>query len=87
MTKQYYDYENDSFWILFETGVEQRFEEFAPGINVEFGKGSKVLGIEILDYSKRITFNSEVVDSDIQNYETEFVDKKYDPVGSYQIFA
>lgn len=48
---KYYDPESDSLWIKIAQGKEERFEEIAPGVSIEFGKNSKVIGIEILNAS------------------------------------
>ena len=46
------DPENDIFWVIFEEGVEDYYEEYAPGFIVEFDKNSKPIGIEIRNWSR-----------------------------------
>jgi uncharacterized protein YuzE len=50
--KQYYDKKSDSYWLVLKPGEEHRYEEFAPGFNIEYGKNNEVIGIEILNYSR-----------------------------------
>lgn len=52
--KIYYDKKSDALWILVKSGQEDNFKEVAPGINVELDKKGELLGIEVLDASKRL---------------------------------
>jgi uncharacterized protein YuzE len=54
MNKEQYNYdkESDSLFIYLEEGEEDRFEEVAPGINLEFDKEGKIIGVEILKASR-----------------------------------
>ena len=47
-----YDKESDSVFIYLEEGEEDRFEEIAPGIKLEFDSHGKIIGIEILKASR-----------------------------------
>ena len=48
----YYDQKSDSLFIYFGEGEEDRFEEVAPGINIEFNEKGEMLGVEILKASR-----------------------------------
>ncbi|MEK6843838.1 MAG: DUF2283 domain-containing protein [Nanoarchaeota archaeon] len=50
--KYHYDAESDSLFIYLEEGEEESFEEIIPGINIEFDKKGKVIGIEVLKASR-----------------------------------
>lgn len=50
--KYSYDKESDSLFIYLEEGEEDRFEEIAPGINLEFDENGKMIGVEILKASR-----------------------------------
>lgn len=51
--KEYsYDKKSDALMITLKEGKEERFEEIAPGINAEFDKDDKIIGIEILNASR-----------------------------------
>lgn len=50
--KYNYDEESDSLFIYLEEGEEERFEEIAPGINLEFNSEGKIIGVEILKASR-----------------------------------
>ncbi len=50
--KAQYDRESDSLYIMTSKGVEEGFIELAPDINLELGRGGKVIGIEILKASR-----------------------------------
>ena len=50
--KYNYDRESDSLFIYLEEGEEDRFEEIAPGINIELDEDGKIIGIEILKASR-----------------------------------
>lgn len=53
MNKKYhYDKSSDSLQIYLREGVEENFEEIAPGINVELDKSGEVIGVEILKASR-----------------------------------
>ena len=53
MKKLYnYDKKSDSLFIHLKSGVEDRFEEIVPGINVEFDKKGEIIGIEVLKASR-----------------------------------
>lgn len=52
--KELYDKESDVKWIIFKEGKEDSYYEIAPGYNLEFDKSGDIIGIEILDYSKRL---------------------------------
>ena len=49
-----YDKEADALYLYFQEGVFSRTKEVDKGIVLDIGKGNKILGIEILDASKRI---------------------------------
>ena len=49
-----YDKEIDALYLEFQKGVFASNKEVAEGIILDIGKGKKILGIEILDASKRI---------------------------------
>lgn len=50
--KTYYDSEEDIYWIVLKIGEVFSYEEPSPGIRIEFDKNSKVIGIEIENYSR-----------------------------------
>ena len=50
--KYNYDKKSDSLFIYLEEGEEDRFEEIAPGINIEFNEKGKIIGVEILKASR-----------------------------------
>jgi len=50
--KYNYDKESDSLFIYLEEGEEDRFEEVAPGINLELDENGKIIGVEILKASR-----------------------------------
>lgn len=49
-----YDKEIDAMYFHFQKGVFTRNKEVEKGIILDIGRGNKILGIEILDASKRI---------------------------------
>ena len=49
-----YDKEADALYLYFQEGVFSRTKEVSEGIVLDIGKKNKILGIEILDASKRI---------------------------------
>lgn len=49
-----YDKEIDAMYLHFQKGIFTRNKEVEKGIILDIGKGNKILGIEILDASKRI---------------------------------
>lgn len=48
----YYDPESDVFYIGVKKGLEEEYEEIAPGINAELNEKGEVIGIEILNASR-----------------------------------
>ena len=50
--KYNYDKKSDSLFIYLGEGEEDRFEEIAPGINIELDEKRKIIGIEILKASR-----------------------------------
>jgi len=58
MKKYNYDEKSDSLFIYLKEGEEERFEEIAPGINIEFNRDNEIIGIEVLKASR---FNREVI--------------------------
>ena len=50
--KIYYDKKTDSLWLNLKSGVEERYEEIAPGVGLEYGTKGELLGVEILNASK-----------------------------------
>lgn len=49
-----YDKKIDALYLHFQEGVFAHNKEVEEGIVLDIGKGNKILGIEILDASKRI---------------------------------
>ena len=49
-----YDKEIDAMYLYFQKGSFLRNKEVEEGIILDIGKGNKILGIEILNASKRI---------------------------------
>lgn len=49
-----YDKEADALYLYFQEGTFSRTKEVEEGIVLDIGKGNKILGIEILDASKKI---------------------------------
>jgi len=49
-----YDKEADAMYLQFQEGSFSHNKEVDEGIILDIGKGNKILGIEILDASKRI---------------------------------
>lgn len=53
MNKRYnYDEKSDSLFIYLKEGEEERFEEIAPGINIELNKENEIIGIEVIKASR-----------------------------------
>lgn len=53
INKQYhYDHSADSLYIVVGKGKEDRFEEIAPGISLEFNKKDQLIGVEVLNASR-----------------------------------
>lgn len=50
-----YDKKIDAMYLQFQKGTFSRNKEIEDGIILDIGKGNKILGIEILNASKRIT--------------------------------
>ena len=50
--KYFYDKKSDSLYISLKSGLEDSFEEIAPGINIELDEKGAPLGIEILKASR-----------------------------------
>ena len=49
-----YDKRTDAMYLQFQKGTFSRNKEVEEGIILDLGKGNKILGIEILNASKRI---------------------------------
>lgn len=49
------DKESDTLWIVFKKGPIEYYEELVPGVNIEFDEKDRILGIEILHYSRLLT--------------------------------
>ena len=49
-----YDKQADVIYLQFQEGKFSRNKEVDEGIILDIGKGNKILGIEILDASKRL---------------------------------
>jgi len=49
-----YDKQADAIYLQFQEGKFSRNKEVDEGIILDIGKGNKILGIEILDASKRL---------------------------------
>lgn len=49
-----YDKTIDALYLHFQEGIFMRNKEVEEGIVLDIGKNNKILGIEILDASKRI---------------------------------
>ena len=49
-----YDQKIDAMYLQFQEGLFSRNKEVEEGIILDIGKGNKILGIEILNASKRI---------------------------------
>ncbi len=47
-----YDRAADALALVLREGIEERFEELAPGVVVEFDRSGKILGFEILGASR-----------------------------------
>jgi len=48
-----YDREEDAFYIRFNENPYEQSEEMRPGIILDYDKKRKIIGIEILDASKK----------------------------------
>ncbi len=59
--KNYYDEESDSIFICMKEGKEERFEEIAPGINIELNEKDEVIGVEILKASRFLRKRKEAM--------------------------
>lgn len=53
-----YDSEIDAMFIKFQEGEYEFSKEVGDGIVIDFSKDGKVLGIEILDASEKVSKNS-----------------------------
>jgi len=69
--KKKYDKESDVLWVVMKTGPAFYSEEIAPGIRIEFGKGSEIIGIEILNYSRLESQNSSDIKYEITSSLTD----------------
>ncbi len=49
------DKDSDSLFIYLEEREEDRFEEIAPGINIELDENGEIIGVEILKASRFMT--------------------------------
>lgn len=49
-----YDKTIDALYLSFQDGIFARNKEVEEGIILDLGKGNKILGIEVLNASKRI---------------------------------
>ncbi len=47
-----YDPKSDVLYMGLKRGIEEKFVEVSPGINVELDENGQVIGIEILNASK-----------------------------------
>ncbi|MBP7967591.1 DUF2283 domain-containing protein [Candidatus Woesebacteria bacterium] len=47
-----YDKASDTMWIVYKDGVEDSYEEIAPGFIMEFNKEKELIGIEIQNFSR-----------------------------------
>lgn len=47
-----YDRKSDVLYIGIKKGVEEKFIEISPGINIELDQKGRVIGIEVLNASK-----------------------------------
>jgi len=50
--KYNYDKKADALFICLKEGIEESFEEIAPGINVELDDVGEIIGVEILNVSR-----------------------------------
>ncbi len=48
----FYDKKTDSLYIHLKDGPEERFEEAAPGVHIEYNRSQEMIGIEILKASR-----------------------------------
>ena len=55
--KRFYDSESNIYWIKLKDGIEDRVEQLAQGILVEFNADNEVIGIEISNASKHFETN------------------------------
>ena len=46
-----YDKNLDVLWIILADGLEDRFEDLAPGIRVEYNLNNEIIGYEIINAS------------------------------------
>lgn len=65
-SKKYYDKDSDSMYVVVRSGVEDSYEEIAPGINIEYDKNKNAIGIEYLNFSR---FLSQITKSDSKKVE------------------
>ena len=79
-SKKYYDKDADVMYAVFSDGVEDFYEEIAPGINIEYDKDRNIIGVEYLNYSKYFlisTYSDKRKDS-VENFEIDFGRPVYD---------
>lgn len=67
--KTFYDSEADIFSVIYKSGEEAYYREYAPGFVVEFNLNNEVIGIEVQDFSRLfdITTSSFIADSSYDN--------------------
>ncbi len=67
--KEFYDQQSDVKWYVMKDGEESYYRELSPGINVEFNDEDEVIGIEILDFSKKLIPDMILTSSDSETFE------------------
>lgn len=53
----FYDGTTDTYWIVYKSGVESSYAEEVPGVRVEYDEDSRVIGLEIQNYSRFFKLN------------------------------
>lgn len=65
------DKESDILWIVFKKEPIEYYEELVPGVNIEFDEKDKIMGVEILHYSRLLTEKQYQSKKSKVYYETE----------------
>ncbi|MCD6318723.1 DUF2283 domain-containing protein [Candidatus Aerophobetes bacterium] len=68
-----YDQEADALYIQIQEKYVAKTKEVENGVSIDFDKASKLIGIEILDATKRFTL-SDIVNLYVENLSVEVRD-------------
>lgn len=73
-----YDADADILWYSIKEGVEDLYEELAPGFVFEYDKDKNLIGVEIQNYSRLYDFKvKEYSDSEVVSPEVNITGGKF----------